>query len=337
MIAVSHDRARAEVQCCPLHDLDVERAVWVIRHVGNLVQPHQGYLELIDRAPASRRHVILSALRLLYPGVWDVGGRSGVYQSREARCVRLHSIYPETTLDRCARILLGESPVQVSGGILTRAEAHAWLAGGECRGAAYWLCDVRGISAACNVQVSPDLLGKKVVLWLVDRWRDPAQRASLLRVRDTRGPHGEMISGSYLERIDELRDRDLRPSVEDTYRRASMRLELAALRAMARAHAPLRAAPAWWRPIRCARILLTAAELAAEGRDLEHCAALYAEYVRRGESYVVALRVREHRSTVELNPHGAVLQHRGLRNVSPDPLCERALAVCLRRWHGASR
>jgi PcfJ-like protein len=135
-------------------------------------------------------------------------------------------------------------------------------------------------------------------------------------------------------------------------------------RAMAKKQAPLTVAPRWWKPARCAKILLSGADLIAEGHQMHHCAATYAGYVANGNSVVIALRVPQyhyarrtpyaarlkagapgtasvyrvdslafHRSTAELDRKTlAVRQHKGPGNVVPHMLCQRALAVLLRRW-----
>jgi hypothetical protein len=108
-------------------------------------------------------------------------------------------------------------------------------------------------------------------------------------------------------------------------------------RLMLRKGEPLAATPHWWKPARCARLLMSAAELAVEGKVMQHCVAGYAGYVRRGESVIVALNVCEHRSTVELDRAGHVRQHKGFGNNEPHELCRRALAVLQTRWLKGAR
>lgn len=127
-----------------------------------------------------------------------------------------------------------------------------------------------------------------------------------------------------------------RASVDAVFERAGERLRRALEKSMRSRGEPLRAAPRWWRPARCAGLLLSAAELAAEGRVLEHCVASYVPYVRRGESVIVGLCVLGHRSTVELDPRTVdVRQHKGPGNEAPHALCVRALEVMVRRWRAA--
>ncbi len=104
---------------------------------------------------------------------------------------------------------------------------------------------------------------------------------------------------------------------------------------------PLASPPRWWRPARCARLLLTGSQLVAEGRQVRHCVSTYAGYVRQGESVIVSLLIRDgdglvHRSTVELDRRTALVrQHKGPENETPSPLCQRALEVLSRRWQEA--
>jgi hypothetical protein len=69
--------------------------------------------------------------------------------------------------------------------------------------------------------------------------------------------------------------------------------------------------------------------------------AAYAPAVRDGRCWIVRLAIRVgpaavHRSTVEIGKHPTgriqVVQHKGLKNGPPPPLCERALATLMRRW-----
>lgn len=245
--------------------------------------------------------------------------------------------YPNAPLDMAARIVLGESPAKVTG--LTAKEAHEYLQSHYHRRPEHWLLrNENHLSATC----SPNSVS--VARWLLARWADPAQRAALTKMRTERGPHGEEVSGTFLSRLDEVTDKDLRPSVRATFEAAAARLQKALERDIARAknQDPLAPVPRWYRPVRCATLLDRPALLLAEGKEMRHCVAVYVPYVRAQKSVVVALRVPErqadgrvvvHRSTVEIDRATiAVRQHKGAGNTAPPALCERALAVCVRRW-----
>jgi hypothetical protein len=184
-----------------------------------------------------------------------------------------------------------------------------------------------------------------VARWLRAIDKDPARTAALERVRIAYLPGGEERRFRYLDKLDEIRAEDLvkgpRTSVDAAFRSAAKRLEEVARKYGCESHDMLRAPPSWLASMRCMHPLVSAAQLWAEGKDLDHCAGVYADSVKRGESVVVSLRVPEldrasgkvveHRSTVEFNGLGQVLQHRSRSNGHPHPLCERALDVFCRR------
>ena len=53
----------------------------------------------------------------------------------------------------------------------------------------------------------------------------------------------------------------------------------------------------------------TPAELAREGKEMDHCVGGYAGAVERGQCHILAIKTRQGRSTVELSPRLVVLQH----------------------------
>lgn len=291
----------------------------------------RAHLELLERCPAERRETVVAALAVVHPHLLALVVGVGAQRDRRIGELLAGGAYPRAPLGVRARLVLGESPALISGG-LTRAEAHRWLSEAPTRPAEEWLLRQHQLD-------DHPVHGVRVARWLIACDSDPQRRDALWREREERGPHGETIAGSYIQRIDELRPGDLRPSVEETFRRAGVRLLRSVTRAMARKSEPLAPVPRWWRPARCARLLLSAADLAVEGKIMRHCAATYVTYVRRGSSVLVALDVCGHRSTVELHPHRstlAVRQHRGPGNMDPHPLCQRALKVLLNRWRKSS-
>lgn len=271
----------------------------------------------IEAAPEARQPELLAAVAVVEPALAYLGGASVGDGS-----------YPGAPVELRARLALGERPTDLAPG-LTRAEAHAWLGAGAPP-VVRWLLAREGTSVA----VEPHSLA--VAQWLIAALRDPPRAEALRRLR-REILAGRAIEGAYLDRVDELRDRDLRASIDESFRRASRRLMASLERALRSRGEPYRAIPAWWVPVRCARLLRSGQDLVAEGRALEHCAATYADAVRRGESVLVGFAVCGHRSTVEIDPHELrVRQHRGPRNQDPHPLCVRALAICARRWGVAS-
>jgi hypothetical protein len=224
----------------------------------------------------------------------------------------LSSAYPFASRAHQARLVLGEPPARILRG-LTRREGLPPT-------------HVRSVGVA---------------RWLVACWRDSARRAALERDHIEVGPHGEEIHGRLLERVDEIADRDLArgaaTGVREAFHSAASRAYERWTREVESQHDLLAPVPSWWRPIRCARLLMSAAQLVAEGRAQRHCVGTYARYVRQRQSVIVAVCVRSrgetYRSTAELARDGSrVLQHKGAGNGAPPPICARALAACLRRW-----
>lgn len=283
------------------------------------------HVELLERAPDGVcRDRIMRALRVLYPHLY-----LNLVQIETFR--PLCEAYPNIPIDLQARLVLGESPSKISGG-LTRAEAHAWLCQDRVlRGC--WLNPQDWLVEQTVLRDYAYVHDVTVAHWLLTCYRDPPRAKALCKSREIMGPHGELLKGTLLEHCDVLRRIDLRPSVEDTFERCAHRLLRAAEKAMRKQTEPLAPVPRWYQPIRCARLLLTARDLVIEGQEMCHCVATYAPYVKRGESVIVALAVCGARSTAEIDRQRVtVRQHKGPHNHSPDPLCQRALSICIRRW-----
>lgn len=277
------------------------------------------YVAILGATPEARRPIVAGAIREVEPALGHV-------LLRVAHLAKA-TPWPRIPSSLAARLILGERPVDLAPG-LTAREAHAWLMDGA-PDLAMWVL-VRIPDHPPGSTYHP-----KVALWLRDRWRSPDQRAALTAHR-SEILAGQAIEGTYLDRLDELRPGDLRPSVEATYRRAAERLRKAMERALLSRGEPLRAPPKWWRPARCARLILTGPDLVTEGRALHHCVGVYAEAVRSGRSVIVGLCVLGQRSTVEIDPTTlAIRQHRGIGNGPPPALCERALVTLHRRWKAA--
>jgi hypothetical protein len=280
--------------------------------------------ETLRRAPAAEHPRLLAALGELVPSLRDL--LPAPWEGP------LCPAYPRAPRELAARLALGERPVDVCRG-LTAREAHEYLASGSRTSPAAWLVrDLRDLT----VQIDH----VPVARWLLACARDPARWAALATERVERGPDGTSIRGTYLARVDEIAPPDLvrgeRTSVREAYAAASRRLYARWCRQAERQHDRLAPPPAWWRPIRCARPLLSAAELVAEGRTMGHCVGTYADVVRRRHSLILSIAVPSRaglcRSTAQVDYRsGRVLQHRGQSNRDPHPLCVAALRVVLRR------
>lgn len=292
-------------------------------------------ISTFQRCSDDRAFAVLCALAVVKPGMYAslLPPRADPAIVVCAACSYRIPSDDEVLVKIAARLILGESPSRVSGG-LTRAEAHIWLTEAGSLSASEWLMarSLPGRRYGEYANLCRSARSVPVARWIIACWSDPPRREALEKKRVHRAAHGEMIEGALVDRVDELAPADLRPSVDETFRRAAARLWRETERAMLKDTKPLAPAPAWWQPIRCARLLLTAAQLRAEGRLMRHCVGAYSGYVTRGESVIVSIVVRQHRSTVELDRAGGVRQHKGACNEAPPELCKRALAVCLHHW-----
>ncbi len=288
---------------------------------------------VLEHVPERARPNLAAALVVLHPELGGLGLSAGP----------ILTAYPNAPARLAARVAMGEKPVDLYPG-LTAKEAHEALLAGISNPITYLmrsaslllvdLCVVRHAAAVRDITVAR---------WILACLRDPARREALVREQRVRGPHGEIAHGVFINRIDEILPEDLprgaATGVQPAFLSAARRAWESWQKEAATQNRPLRDPPAWWLPIRCARLLMTAADLAQEGREMDHCAAGYASYVRSGRSVMVAIAVPLKgasalaRSTVELDARTArVLQHQGPKNSVPPEICERALRVCLRRW-----
>ncbi|RPH40632.1 MAG: hypothetical protein EHM87_21700 [Burkholderiales bacterium] len=239
----------------------------------------------------------------------------------EALAAFLCPAYPNTTVERAARLALGDTPVQLSMGILTKKEAHEWLRDG-------WQDPLSWLVAKLAMPGVPRLRSVSIVRWLHEVQRRGAW-AQLTKARTVHGPGGVVAEVRYIDRIDEIQDEDLvrwaKTLVEEAFAHAAERLGAAWQERMFHDHTPLAQPPKWKLYQNSMRVLNTPAELAAEGRDLQHCVGGYEYAVRSGQSVILGINVRGNRSTAELTPEGQVRQHRGLQNRDPHPWCQAVL------------
>jgi len=235
--------------------------------------------------------------------------------------------YPVSDLAIAARLVLGESPASLSGGVLARQEAHRWLTDAPSLNPLAWLQS--SLPEGC-----PALRSVAVVRWALDVARRGCW-GQLTRERALHLPGGEEGVFRNIDRLDEIQDEDLgrgvATTVDSAFEAAAGRAGGAWLDRARGDHRVLAPAPAWRIYPRCSRWLLTSAQLVREGEELQHCVGTYGPAVERRQCSILALHVRGHRSTVELAPDGRVLQHHGPQNASPHELCERVLARILAR------
>lgn len=229
--------------------------------------------------------------------------------------------YPLVGLRQAIRLARGETPATLADGQLSRAEAHGWLATAPEASPAEWL--VRTIA----------LEGRAVRSVAVARWLIAVQHrgawTALTKTRTAHGPAGRDVEFRFIDRIDEIQDVDLAGSVDATFARAAERAGAHWMESNRKDHRLLAAVPPWRIPPKCARVLVTPAELIREGDEMRHCVGGYVPAVEQGQSVIIALNVLGHRSTAELTPSRTVLQHRGQRNTEPHELCERVLRLII--------
>lgn len=231
----------------------------------------------------------------------------------DAAVVDLCPSYPTVRLEIARRIVSGESPASISGGALTRKEAHAWLsAGGPESERDIPASVIRWIVRDCPLDghTPRDLT---VARWLAHVHQRGAWSAL---TKTERHPDGRAVRR--LDVVDEITAADLDQGVKTGVIRA---FENAGER-MAKVdegdttvicHNPFGRLP---RPL---AVLTTPAALAAEGRALQHCVGGYSEGVRQGQCLILSVASWHGRSTVELRPGAqwAVAQHRGVKNAEP--------------------
>lgn len=231
--------------------------------------------------------------------------------------------YP--TVDVGARIVLGEHPHDIAP-MLSRREACEWVRQSVHATPIDWLW-------SCVAAAHPLLAGSSaprtiaVVRWVDDVCRDPARRDALLRTREAHMGE-QVVEGRVVDRLDELRDEDLRRSVEDTIAAATQRI----VKEQWSGPDELVPPQPWHDTLPPGvTIITTFSRLFAEGAEMRHCAAAYARDVADRRCIIASVIGDDgRRSTVEVR-EGKVIQHRGARNEAPPPSCVRRLAEVL-RW-----
>lgn len=251
--------------------------------------------------------------------------------SEGARSAWLCPAYPKLPLEGAFRIAQGQTPAELSGGLLTRQEAHLWCKEGARQMPREWLQG--NLLAGLVLPEGFQARSEHVLRWLGEVRRRGAW-GQLLRDRRVVGPRQETLTFRFFDRLDEIQDEDLprgiRTPVEEAFESVATRTARAWESQALDSVQPLTEPPPWRIFPRAMAWLLTTAELVREGQDQGHCVGGYAGAVASRRCVILALRVRVrgvvHRSTAELDPRtGYVFQHRGAENASPPAPCERVL------------
>jgi len=285
----------------------------------------------LEAAPESRKVLIAAAMYIVWPAL----NNRPNYPVKEVLAFSQLMPFPHATPEINARVILGESPAQIFKG-LTAKEAHQAIADGAVNASDWLMRHVGDASDFCDLPVA-------VARWLLACIKDKSRLAALEKSQVHRGPQGEEIAGRLLDRVDEIKTVDLvegeKTGVRVAFERAAARAYKRWEKEAATQHEPLAPLPKWLTPVRCARPLMSAAELATEGRAMKHCVGTYSVYVKRQTSVIVSIAVKTpmglHRSTAEIDRQTrAIKQHKGPGNETPHPLCQKALKVCAKHWEG---
>jgi len=268
-------------------------------------------------------------VRAALSGLLRAASILGVEANEATVAAALAPAYPRLPLKLARRLVLGESPVQLSSGLLSRNEAHEWCTAGA-PSIPEWLADYLGVPRHRSV---------KVVRWLA-HCRQSGRWPALERQREVRLPGGEMRIWSVIDVLDEIQDDDIlsgRDSVDAVVRRVAQRHGEAWIEKTLEDHRVLAPLPAWANNLPSGvRILLTPAQLARDGNEMDHCVGSYAQAVERGQCHILAITTRHGRSTVELSPDLLVVQHYGPRNTMPPRRNETLLCAFLARLNRKS-
>jgi len=283
------------------------------------------------RADPTPRALALRALVLPARPAAVVLGRAGkrgmAHPITNADVVDLCPSYPTVALAIARRITAGESPASISGGLLTRKEAHAWLRDGGPVGE-------RDIPASicCFLVRDLPLSGFTPRDPLVARWLAHVHQrgawSALTRVE--RHPDGRAMCR--MDVIDEITpadlDRGISTGVERAFERAGERLAK-----IDEGDNTIICRNPFGRLPRAMAALTTPAALAAEGRALGHCVGGYAQQVRAGQCLIISIASRHGRSTVELRRghEWTASQHRGRNNGEPPRRHQQLLRAFLAR------
>lgn len=246
--------------------------------------------------------------------------------------------YPHVGESAAAKLCTGVTPVQLSGGELTRAEAHEWLSTFAAPIEGGGLTHPLGYLMQKYADELPDFSFRSVaqLRWVLAVRRRGAWE-EVTRERVERHPHEGEYRYRILDHLDEIQDEDLvegpRTSVRRAFERAAQRRSAEAMAQMARMHQPVAPAPEAYISGLFARWLLSPAELEQEGREMRHCVAGYVTSVAKQQVAILAINVFGARSTVEVRLSDlAILQHRSVGNADAPLACQRVLSLMEREW-----
>ena len=257
--------------------------------------------------------------------------------------------YPEVRTAVAHLLNTGATPVQVARSLgveLSKQEAHGWLLARAPEDIVQWLQHRLLGGWMHRHGVNCRFRDPTTLRWAHRQAQRPEGSAALLLERTFQGPGGQLVTGRFADRLDEVQVQDLegtRQGVQAVFERTIVRMGNILrdrLEKDSRVLAPT--PPQLTRRVlgTRARVLATNHDLAVEGEQLNHCVYGYGQAVADQASVIIALWWGKHRSTVELRgpkfhdwERGvpAVLQHHGVNNGDPPEVLKRLLASLLRR------
>lgn len=293
----------------------------VARVQAMLAADHSGRVRVA--LTGDRGALVLAGLRDTLPPVRQ--GGIGEWEA-EQLAVFLAPAYPRVPLVLAKRIALGETPVQITGGELTRREAHDWLASGARLPAGEWIAE--RLMRAAGIEPTQGWLPRerRVAEWLIaltKRDGIEAVDAALQREREggylADGRHELWRAADLLDAVVGADIASLSDGITAVMTRVRARMDEQKRADLLANRRQIVVRKGWHATLpRGVRLLATPADLIAEGDAMRHCVAGYTAAVEDGRCAILAVRSRHGRSTVEVSPDGArIIQHRGPGNGDP--------------------
>lgn len=242
---------------------------------------------------------------------WDASGFSKNFYPQ----------YGDMEWEHVQALSMGVSPVELSGGNLTKKEAHQWLTAGMVNiSALEWMISWYGI---------PYVREWKVAKWL--KYLMATNRWSAMETERTQyHPERGEIKYTYLMLLDEIMSEDIHTtsdSVSVVMERLRQRQNEDYISKFWENHSQLVPKPEWVSKLPSqVTYLNTPSMLVREGAEMNHCVGTYVSVVRNGSCHILSIETEEGRSTVEFNKEVTkVVQHRGKGNQLPPLQNEKLL------------
>lgn len=228
------------------------------------------------------------------------------------------SLQEGPTPELTAAMVMGKSPRDLSGGLLTNREAHSWMHQSKHDTARKWLWELisKEHPEVSNVSVPES---NAVITWVRGVLNTPVRKAALLKERTT-AFGGYEIDGSLLNRLDELQVCDLSSSVTQTLEAAVNRAIKEEWQGDDHLIDPLKG---FSHPN--VTEITEFPILFMEGSSMRHCVAQYAQKIVDGEGRIFSVRTETSRSTAWVSPRGKLLSHMAFANSAPNDECKALL------------